>query len=121
MSIHQIQEIRSYEAPTHIATAPEHVKGVINLRGVIVPVHDLRIKLGSGQAVYDNETAIVVANSGENTYGFVVDRVSDVLELTEQQKHPLPDIRASNTDYIMGLGVVEERTLTLIDATRLVS
>jgi len=119
MNILQVQEIRSYETPTHIATAPEYVKGVINLRGAIVPVHDLRLKLGSGEAVYDQTTAVIVTNVGQNTIGFVVDRVSDVLALTEGQMHPLPDMGTSGIEYITGLGVIDERTLTLVDAAKL--
>lgn len=119
MSIQQVQEIRSYEKPTHIATAPEHVKGVINLRGAIVPIHDLRLKLQSGEAVYDSTTAIIIASVNQNTFGFVVDRVSDVLALDESQKHPVPQFGAGNIDYITGLGVIDDRTLALVDAARL--
>jgi purine-binding chemotaxis protein CheW len=119
MNIQQVQEIRSYEAPTRIAAAPDHVKGVINLRGIIVPVHDLRLKLKSGDAVYNETTSVIVANAGTGLHGFVVDHVSDVLSIDGTQKRPLPELDVGNTDYIVGLGIVDERTLALVDATKL--
>lgn len=119
MNIQQVQEIRSYEAPTRIAAAPDHVKGVINLRGVIVPVHDLRLKLKSGDAVYNETTSVIVANVGTGLHGFVVDHVSDVLAIDDDQKHPLPALDVGNTDYIVSLGIVNERTLALVDAAKL--
>ncbi|MFP3507888.1 chemotaxis protein CheW, partial [Burkholderia sp. SIMBA_062] len=81
----KVQEIRGYENVTRIANAPAFIKGVTNLRGVIVPIVDLRLKFQLGQAEYTAQTVVIVINIGERVVGIVVDGVSDVISLAADQ------------------------------------
>ena len=120
ISILKVQEIRGYDAVTRIASAPEYLKGVINLRGIIVPIVDMRIKFNVGEATYDSFTVVIVLNINGHTIGMVVDSVSDVVTLTPDQIKPAPDLGASvSSDYLQGLGTVGERMLILLDIDRL--
>ena len=120
IKILKVQEIRGYETVTRIASAPEHVKGVVNLRGIIVPIVDMRIKFNVGQATYDAFTVVIVLNINGHTIGMVVDSVSDVVTLTPDQIKPAPDLGASvAAEYLQGLGTVGERMLILLDIDRL--
>jgi purine-binding chemotaxis protein CheW len=92
-----VQEIRSYEPPTRIANAPSFIKGVVNLRGVIVPIIDLRLKLGCDTAEYNGFTVVIVLNVRGRVVGAVVDSVSDVLELTREQIKPAPELNSRST------------------------
>ncbi len=130
IDILRVQEIRSYEAPTRIANAPAFIKGVVNLRGVIVPIIDLRLKLGclneQGAAEYNGFTVVIVLNVRGRVVGAVVDSVSDVLELGKDQIKPAPEL-SSNIDsgFITGIGAVRqgeaERMLILMDIEALMS
>jgi purine-binding chemotaxis protein CheW len=120
IDILRVQEIRSYEAPTRIAGSPPFVKGVVNLRGVIVPIVDLRLKLGCQTADYTDFTVVIVLNVGRRVIGAVVDSVSDVLALAPADIKPAPEMNASmDTGYILGIGCVKtgdvERMLILTD------
>lgn len=107
IDILRVQEIRSYEPPTRIANAPPFIKGVVNLRGVIVPIIDLRLKLGCEQVDYNDFTVVVVLNVKGRVVGAVVDSVSDVLELTAEQIKPAPELNASiDASFITGIGSV---------------
>ena len=122
VEILKVQEIRSYEAPTTIANAPEFLKGVVNLRGVIVPIVDMRIKFGLGSAEYNQFTVVIILNVARRVVGMVVDGVSDVLTLTADQIRPAPEFGASlDTQYIIGLGTVDERMLILMDIEKLMT
>ena len=122
IDILKVQEIRGYDAVTRIANAPEFVKGVVNLRGIIVPIVDMRIKFKLGTPVYDQFTVVIILNIGGRVMGMVVDSVSDVTTLSPEQIKPAPEIgTAFNTDYLIGLGTLEERMLILIDIDRLMS
>ena len=122
VDILKVQEIRGYEAVTRIANAPEFIKGVINLRGIIIPVVDMRIKFNLGTPTYDQFTVVIILNIGGRIMGMVVDSVSDVTTLTPEQIKPAPEMgTAFNSDYLMGLGTVDERMLILIDIDRLMS
>ena len=117
-----MQEIRGYETVTRIANAPEFIKGVINLRGIIIPVVDMRIKFNLGSATYDQFTVVIILNIGGRVVGMVVDSVSDVITLTPNQLKPAPEMgTAFSTDYIIGLGTVDERMLILVDIDRMMS
>ncbi|MEI8327207.1 MAG: chemotaxis protein CheW [Betaproteobacteria bacterium] len=112
----QVQEIRGYGRPTRMAQAPAHIKGVINLRGVIVPIVDLRIKFDLPCANYDEFTVVIILNVGRCVMGAVVDAVSDVISLTPAQVRDVPDFPGTtNSDYIQGLGSLGERTVILLD------
>jgi len=126
IDILKVQEIRSYENPTRIANAPAFIKGVVNLRGVIVPIIDLRMKFGLGEANYDAFTAVIILNVAGRTVGVVVDSVSDVLELKAEQIRPAPEFNgAVDASFITGLGTVHsgntERMLILVDIEQLMS
>jgi len=115
-----VQEIRGYETVTRIANAPPFIKGVVNLRGVIVPVVDMRIKFALANPTYDATTVVIVLNLGTSTVGIVVDSVSDVTNLTADQIRPAPDMGgALNGDHLTGLGTVGDRMLILLDIVRL--
>jgi purine-binding chemotaxis protein CheW len=122
IDILKVQEIRGYEAVTRIANAPDFVKGVINLRGIIIPVVDMRIKFKLGTPVYDQFTVVIILNIGGRIVGMVVDSVSDVTTLLPEQVRPAPDMGASfNSDYMIGLGTIDERMLILVDIDKLMS
>lgn len=122
LDIIKVQEIRGYEAVTRLANAPEYFKGVINLRGVIVPVIDMRIKLGMRTPTYDQFTIVIVLNIRDNVMGMVVDSVSDVTLLNKDQVRPAPPLGGQmNTDYLIGMGTIEDRMLLLIDIDKLMS
>jgi purine-binding chemotaxis protein CheW len=115
LDILRVQEIRSYEAPTRVANAPPFVKGVVNLRGVIVPILDLRIRLNQ-PSEYNNFTVVIVLNVGSRIVGIVVDSVSDVLELSPGEIKPRPEVPAAmDSRFITGLGKIGDRMLILLD------
>jgi purine-binding chemotaxis protein CheW len=122
IDILKVQEIRGYENVTRIANAPEFIKGVINLRGIIVPIVDMRIKFNLGEPSYDQFTVVIILSIAGRVMGMVVDSVSDVTTLQPDQIRPAPQMGcALNTDYLVGLGTVEERMLILLDIERLMS
>ncbi len=120
IEILKVQEIRGYERPTRIANAPAFVKGVINLRGVIVPIIDLRARLELDEPTYDAFTVVIVLSLGARTIGAVVDAVSDVVELKSEQIKPPPELAtAQQAGFITGIGTVkqgnDERMTILLD------
>lgn len=120
IDILKVQEIRAYEAPTRIANTPEFIKGVSNLRGHIVPIVDLRLKLGVGEARYDGSTVVIILNILKRVVGIVVDGVSDVITLAPEAIKPPPEFGAAlDTQYIVGLATVGEELLILVDIERL--
>lgn len=120
IEILKVQEIRGYDAITHIANAPDFIKGVVNLRGIIVPIADMRIKFRLGKADYDQFTVVIILNVAGRVMGIVVDGVSDVITLSTEQMRPTPGMGSViDTEYIMGLGTVDERMLILIDIEKL--
>jgi len=123
IDILRVQEIRSFEEPTRIANSPPHIKGVVNLRGVIVPVVDLRIKLGCEKVEYNGFTVVIVLNVKGRVVGAVVDSVSDVLELARNQIRPAPDMANASVDttFITGIASVNERMLILMDIEALMA
>jgi purine-binding chemotaxis protein CheW len=122
IDILRVQEIRSYEEPTHIANAPPFVKGVINLRGVIVPIVDMRMKFNLAQVSYHSFTVVIVLNIGPRVMGMVVDGVSDVITLTPEQLRPVPQFNSAfESDHLLAIGAVEDRMLILVDIEKLMS
>ena len=116
IDIRQVQEIRSYEVPTKMVNSPAFVKGVINLRGVIVPIIDLRIKLGVAEVQYDHLTVVIVLSIGQRVVGAVVDSVSDVLTLEPSQLRPVPSLDSNfDREHLLAIGSVDERMLILLD------
>jgi purine-binding chemotaxis protein CheW len=123
IDILKVQEIRSYEAPTRIANAAGFIKGVVNLRGVIVPIVDLRVKLNCPSCEINSFTVVIVLNVRGRVVGAVVDSVSDVLELTKEQIRQAPEMTAAavDTTYITGIATVNDRMLILMDIEGLMS
>ncbi|MDY7538007.1 chemotaxis protein CheW [Undibacterium sp. RTI2.2] len=122
IDILKVQEIRGYEAVTRIANAPNFLKGVINLRGIIVPVVDMRIKFNLGEPTYDQFTVVIILNIGGRIVGMVVDSVSDVTTLLPEQVRPAPEMGTTfSSDFLIGLGTLEERMLILVDIDKLMS
>ena len=122
IDILRIQEIRSCEEPTRIANAPAVLKGVVNLRGVIVPSVDMRLKFNLERADYDSFTIVIVLNIGPRVVGRVVDAVSDVIALTPDQLRPVPEFNAVvESDHLLAIGAVDERMLILVDIQKLMS
>jgi purine-binding chemotaxis protein CheW len=122
IDIQKVQELRGYDAVTRIANAPAFIKGVVNLRGIIVPIIDMRVKLNLGDPSYDQFTVVIVLNIGGRVVGMVVDSVSDVITLTPDQIKDPPQMGSLlDTDYLIGLGTVNERMLILMDIDRLMS
>jgi purine-binding chemotaxis protein CheW len=135
IDILKVQEIRGYDTVTRIANAPAFIKGVINLRGVIVPIVDLRLKFNLGEARYDNFTVVIILNVADRVVGAVVDSVSDVLELAGDQIRPAPEFSSMlDASYITGIGSVtsggekgaeggnrDDRMLILVDIEKLMT
>lgn len=122
VDILKVQEIRGYDSVTEIANAPAFIKGVINLRGVIVPIVDMRIKFQVGEARYDQFTVVIILNVLRRVVGIVVDGVSDVITLPPDQIKDSPEFGAAlDTKYIMGLGTIDQRMIILVDIEKLMS
>lgn len=124
IDILRVQEIRGYESATRMVNAPPHVLGVLNLRGVIVPILDLRIRFGMAEVKYDSQTVTIVLNIGTRVVGMVVDAVSDVVALQPGQIKPAPEFTgAVNTAQVIGIATVAQgdaqRMLILLDIDKL--
>jgi purine-binding chemotaxis protein CheW len=122
IDILKVQEIRGYDAVTTIANAPEFIKGVINLRGIIVPILDMRIKFNLGNVTYNELTVVIILNIAARVVGIVVDGVSDVIALSADQLKPAPEFSSSlDMQYILGLGTVDERMIIVMDIEKLMT
>jgi purine-binding chemotaxis protein CheW len=126
IDILKVQEIRGYEKPTRIVNAPSFIKGVVNLRGVIVPIVDLRMKFGLTEAKFDAFTVVIVLSLADRVVGIVVDAVSDVMELKPEQVKPAPEFcGAVDAGFITGMASVkqgdQERMLILMDIEQLMA
>ncbi|KDE39109.1 Positive regulator of CheA protein activity (CheW) [Nitrincola lacisaponensis] len=122
IDILKVQEIRGYDAVTRIANTPDYIKGVINMRGVIVPVVDMRLKFHLGNATYDQFTVMIILNLGQRIVGMVVDSVSDVIALNPEEIRPAPDFGSTfDTQYLLGLASVGERMAIVVDIEKLMT
>jgi purine-binding chemotaxis protein CheW len=123
VDILKVQEIRGYDSVTRLPDSPDFVKGVVNLRGTIVPVVDLRLKFKLAEAVYNEFTVMVILNMRGRIVGVVVDSVSDVIRLQAGHIQPPPELGAAvDTRFISGIGAPDEsRMLILLDIDRLMS
>jgi purine-binding chemotaxis protein CheW len=122
IDILKVQEIRGYEPPTRVANAPNFIKGVVNLRGTIVPIVDMRLKFNCSKAEYDSFTVVIILNLRSRIVGIVVDSVSDVMELPPEALKAAPEIdSAIDSGAVMSLGSLGERMLILLDIERLMS
>ena len=122
LEILKVQEIRGYDAVTQIANTPDFIKGVINLRGKIVPIVDLRIKFHLSKVEYNEFTVVIILNLSGRVVGIVVDGVSDVTVLKDDQIRGVPSLVTSiDTKYIVGLATVASKMLILVDIEQLMS
>lgn len=122
LDILSVQEIRGYDTVTTIANTPEFIKGVINLRGNIVPIVDLRIKFNLSEARYDATTIVIILNLSRKMIGIVVDSVSDVIALPLESIREAPRFgSAINTEFISGMATIDGRMLIVVDIQRLMS
>lgn len=125
VDILRVQEIKGWDEATEIPNTPDYIKGVINLRGTIVPIVDLRSRFELEHMEYSNTTVVIVlkikSNENEKTIGFVVDAVSDVYNVTEEQLKPSPDFgSAVSTEFVKGLATVDEKMVILLDIDHLI-
>jgi purine-binding chemotaxis protein CheW len=122
IDILKVQEIRGYERPTRIANAPEFIKGVVNLRGTIVPIVDMRLKFNCAKAEYDAFTVVIILNLRNRIVGIVVDSVSDVMELPPESLKAAPEMDSMiDSSAVVGLGSVGDRMLILLDIEKLMT
>jgi len=122
IDILRVQEIRSYEEPTRMVNAPSFIKGVVNLRGVIVPIVDLRMKLNLDQVEYNDFTVVIILNVRGTVIGAVVDSVSDVVTLAADMIKPAPQFDTTlDARFITGLANVGERMLIVMNMEALMS
>ncbi|AEE23518.1 CheW protein [Glaciecola sp. 4H-3-7+YE-5] len=122
LDIMTVKEIRGYETVTKIANAPSFIKGVINLRGDIVPIIDLRIKFSVGEATYTEFTIVIMLNVCDRIVGIVVDGVSDVIKLQDEDIRPPPEFGvAFDSKYLLGLASLEEHMVILVNIESLIS
>jgi purine-binding chemotaxis protein CheW len=122
IDILKVQEIRGYDAVTSIANTPDFIKGVVNLRGNIVPIVDLRIKFQLPNVLYDSTTIVVILNISKKMIGVVVDSVSDVIAVSAAQVKVAPRFGATiNTEFIAGMATVDDRMLIVVDIEKLMS
>lgn len=122
IDILKVQEIRGYEKPTRIANAPEFIKGVVNLRGTIVPIIDMRLKFNCSKSDYDGFTVVIVLNLRSRIVGIVVDSVSDVMQLPPESLKAAPELESTiDSSAVVGLGAVADRMLILLDIEKLMS
>lgn len=122
IDILKVQEIRGYDQVTRIANTPKFIKGVTNLRGVIVPIIDLRVKFAQENISYNDNTVVIVLNLAERIVGIVVDGVSDVLALTSEDIRAAPEFSVTlSTEYLTGLGAHGDRMLILVDIQKLLN
>lgn len=117
VDILRVREIRRYETTTAVPNAPAELKGVMNLRGEIVPILDLRLRFGSGEPRYDEATVTIILESARSTIGWVVDSVSEVLALTDVRPAPAMDSGPNGT-AIDGIAVEGDRMILLLDIDR---
>lgn len=122
IDILKVQEIRGYEPPTRIANAPNFIKGVVNLRGTIVPIVDMRLKFNCSKVEYNSFTVVIILNLHNRIVGIVVDSVSDVMELPAESLKAAPDVESViDSDAVLGLGSLGDRMLILLDIEKLMS
>lgn len=120
LDVQRVQEIRAYEAPTPVAATPDYIKGVLDLRGVTIPVVDMRVKLRLKTAAPDSQSVLIVLRVGPRGVGMLVDAVGGVIRLTPAQLQPVPEPRrAGASDVFLAIGECEHRMVLLVDIERL--
>ncbi|TKV07886.1 chemotaxis protein CheW [Citrobacter sp. wls619] len=122
IDILKVQEIRGCDNMTRIPNSPDFITGVTNLRGVIVPIIDLRVRFDMPNNQHDENTAVIILNLNNRVAGIVVDGVVDVLSMNVEQIKPTPDVASVlSSRYLLGLGVMDERMIILVNIEKLLS
>jgi purine-binding chemotaxis protein CheW len=122
VDIIQVQEIVRLQEVTKIPNAPEFVEGIVNLRGRVIPLIDLRKRFGFVKVDHDDDSRIIVTSFNENLIGIIVDNVSEVIRLQEEQIEPPPNIVAGiGREYLQGVGKVEDRLVVLLELDRILN
>jgi purine-binding chemotaxis protein CheW len=122
VDILKVQEIREHDAVTRIANAPAYIRGIVNLRGAIVPILDLRLRFGLGAREHVSSGVVIVLHIADRVIGMLVDSVSDVISLGAGDVRPAPRMGTTlGTDFLLGIGTIEGRMLILLDIERLMS
>ncbi|WP_199590012.1 chemotaxis protein CheW [Bremerella cremea] len=122
IEILKVQEIKGFSKITPIPNAPAYVRGVMNLRGTVVPIIDLRCRFSMTEKEYDQFTCIIVVNIGTRVVGLIVDTVSDVLNIPHDAIADPPDLATGGDNaFITGMGKLDERIVMLLDTSRLVN
>ncbi|MBI3347751.1 MAG: purine-binding chemotaxis protein CheW [Burkholderiales bacterium] len=122
IALHCVQEIRSYQAPTRLAGACDYLLGVMDLRGEVVPLIDLRRRLGLRAAEVDAFTVVIVISLGEHRIGVVADRVNDVVELTPEQIRPMPAMKGgADQRHFVAIASIDQRAVVLMDVESLLA
>ncbi len=122
LKILKVREIIGLMEITSVPQTPGFIKGVVNLRGKVIPVIDLRLKFGMEPAEYTDETCIIVVDIGHAMMGILVDTVSEVLDIAEDQIEPSPSFGSKiNTDFILGMGKIKDQVKILLEIDRVLS
>ena len=122
IDILKVQEINRITEITKIPQSPDFVEGVINLRGNVIPIIDLRKRFNMPHKEYDKQTRIVVGEIGDRTVGFIVDAVSEIIRLPADKIEPAPNISADDkAEYILGVGKLDDKLLMLLDIDKILS
>ena len=122
VDILKVQEIIRPVQITQVPNSPAFIEGVINLRGRIIPIIDLRLKLGQAKKMSDNNTRIIVVELRDNTVGFIVDSVSEVLRIPKSITEAPPELIAGvDSEYITSVGKLEDRLIMLLDLEKILS
>ncbi len=121
VNILSVREIRGWTPESRLPNLPDYVRGVINLRGIIIPIFDLRARFGGGTTEVTKRHVVVVVQVGERTRGILVDAISDILAITHDQIKPPPTLESTmvESQYLSGLFTAENRMVTLLDVARL--
>src|SRR5450830_25456 len=120
IDILRVQEVRAFAEPTRIALSEPYVLGVINLRGLIVPIVDMRLKFNLATVSYDEMTVVIMLNIAQRVIGIVADGVSDVIRVAQEQMRPVPDISSSiGNEHFLAIASLEDRMLILLDIVKL--
>jgi purine-binding chemotaxis protein CheW len=122
IEILKVREIIGMIEVTPVPQVPHCIKGVINLRGKVIPVADLRLKFGMEEKGYDEETCIIVLDVAGTLMGAIVDTVSEVLDVVGEQIEPTPDFGSRlDTEYILGMGKIGDKVKILLDIDKVLS
>lgn len=122
INILNVKEIKTYGDVTPVANSPEFIKGVMNLRGIVVPILDLRVKFNLGSLEYNSHTTVIITTIGEKHVGIVVDGVSDVLKIAEKQLSDSPDFNSTlDVEYLSGIATINDHMVIIIDIHKLLN